>query len=77
MRRIREERHVRKNLVHLVYCESGIETSLERQDTCEFDHVHLVYCESGIETCTFLNLVCRKQSVHLVYCESGIETCYQ
>ena len=35
--------------VHLVYCESGIETTI-----CHYVQkllfVHLVYCESGIET---------------------------
>ena len=38
--------HIR---VHLVYCESGIETAVLRQIIQNF-LVHLVYCESGIET---------------------------
>ena len=35
--------------VHLVYCESGIETLNGAKFSTEYG-VHLVYCESGIET---------------------------
>ena len=44
--------------VHLVYCESGIETA---KNTASIDKhaVHLVYCESGIET--IVNPWCRKK----------------
>ncbi len=60
-------------LVHLVYCESGIETFagnllLNRKQ------VHLVYCESGIETRPSGVERPADVLVHLVYCESGIET---
>mgnify|MGYP004658367899 CR=1 FL=1 len=41
--------------VHLVYCESGIETTTVFQATA-IDEVHLVYCESGIETESFQTL---------------------
>ena len=37
-------------IVHLVYCESGIETTAAINTACR-KQVHLVYCESGIETC--------------------------
>ena len=61
-------------LVHLVYCESGIETFCKFTFLLICKSVHLVYCESGIETfCKFTFLLICK-SVHLVYCESGIET---
>ena len=37
-------------LVHLVYCESGIETANDEHCYSNNKKVHLVYCESGIET---------------------------
>ena len=63
----------KKFLVHLVYCESGIETE-GCPSLLQHQSVHLVYCESGIETSTLVFLTTSLSRVHLVYCESGIET---
>ena len=42
--------------VHLVYCESGIETKIPTYGSTNII-VHLVYCESGIETLKVIHLV--------------------
>ena len=42
-------RLILSSCVHLVYCESGIETPFLRHSRLR-KGVHLVYCESGIET---------------------------
>ena len=59
--------------VHLVYCESGIETVIIIIIAANIKNVHLVYCESGIETSNCSPCEASPE-VHLVYCESGIET---
>ena len=62
------------SVVHLVYCESGIETGTGALRSWWYRRVHLVYCESGIETLWILGAGRNRKKVHLVYCESGIET---